>query len=84
MYDDVDKQIDKCILSIKWLMIFLGLIGSGFAAIIKYSKFILELFGSYGLNLIIILDFVIMALIVIIIIVDFLTIRKLNLKDRRC
>jgi len=84
MKDKIDQQIDKCILSIKWLMVFIGLIGSGFAAIIKYSIFILELFGSYGLNLIIILDFAIIALLIIIIIVNFLTIRKLNLKDRIC
>jgi len=30
------------------------------------------------------LDFAIMALLIIVIIVDFLTIKKLNLKDRKC
>jgi len=78
----IDKQIDKCILSIKWLLIFLGLLGSGFAATTKYANFIITLLNVYILDLIIILEFAIIVVIIIFIVVDFLTIRKINLKDR--
>lgn len=82
MNDIVDKQIDKCILSIKWLMVFLGFLGSGFAATTKYASFIIKLLNIYILDLIIILEFAIIVVIVIFIIVNFLTIKKINLKDR--
>lgn len=72
----VDKQIGKCLLSIKWLLIFLGLLGSGFAATTRYANFIIRLLNVYILDLIMILEFAIIVVVVIFIIVDFLTIKK--------
>lgn len=78
-----DKQIDKRILSIKWLLIFLGLLGSGFAATTKYASFVIKILNIYVLDLIIILEFAIIVVITVFIVVNFLTIRKINLRDRK-
>ena len=65
----IDKQIEKCIQSIKYLFAFITLIGSGFVATVKYAEFIIKISNEYLLNLIIFLQLGIIGLVIVLILV---------------
>jgi len=78
----VDKQIEKCAMSIKLLMGFVVLMGSGFAATTTFAKFVVKYFGENILRFIVVVESSFMFISVMLIMLNFFTIRKLNIKKR--
>lgn len=78
----VEKQISTCFRSIRNLLYFVGVMGTGVASTIGFADAVVKHLGSTAFNAILVIEFIAIALSILHIFLKFVRIEKLNLKER--
>jgi len=82
MPKQVDKQISTCFRSIRNLLYFVTIIGTGVAGTIGFTETIVKHFGNVLFDVILAMEFTAIAVAILHIFFKFVRIEILNLKER--
>ena len=83
MQDTIDKKIDTCFRSIRNLLYFITVMGSGAASTFGFSDVLTAILGGLAFKLVVIVELLAIAGAILHIFLKFARIENLNLEERQ-